>query len=222
MMSIRTGLEALLRPADSVLLLIDHQAFQFSNLHSHEPTMVVNNAVGLAKAAKVFGVPTILSTVLEERGGALIPQIQSLFPDQTPLARTTINSWEDQAVVDAVAATGRKQLVIAALYTEICLAMAVIHALGDGYDVTFVTDASGGVSREAHDMAVLRMIAAGANPMTWMAVAGEWQRDWARSETAGGLAELLVENGGGSGIAFLWEQQLLNTPVPEAQEAGGV
>jgi nicotinamidase-related amidase len=221
-MTTRTGLEALLRPEDSVLLLIDHQAFQFSNLHSHEPTMVVNNVVGLARAAKLFGVPTILSTVLEERGGLLIPQIQSLFPDQKPIARTTINSWEDQAVVDAVAATGRKQLVIAALYTEICLAMAVIHALGDGYDVTIVTDASGGASREAHDMAVLRMVAAGANPMTWMAVAGEWQRDWARSETAGGLAEVLVENGGGSGIAFLWEQQLLNTPVPEAEAAGGV
>jgi nicotinamidase-related amidase len=100
--------------------------------------------------------------------------------------------------------------------------MAVIHALGDGYDVTIVTDASGGASREAHDMAVLRMVAAGANPMTWMAVAGEWQRDWARSETAGGLAEVLVENGGASGIAFLWEQQLLNTPVPEAETAAGV
>jgi nicotinamidase-related amidase len=204
------------------LLLIDHQAFQFSNLHSHEPTMVVNNVVGLAKAAKLFGVPTILSTVLEERGGLLIPQIQSLFPDQKPFARTTINTWEDRTVVDAVAATGRKQLVIAALYTEICLAMSVIHALGDDYEVTIVTDASGGVSREAHDVAVLRMVAAGANPMTWMAVAGEWQRDWARSETAGGLAELLVENGGGSGIAFLWEQQLLNTPAPQAEVAGGV
>jgi nicotinamidase-related amidase len=221
-MIIRTGLEALLRPEDSILLLIDHQAFQFANLHSHEPTMVVNNVVGLAKAARVFGVPTILSTVLEDRGGALIPQIQSLFPDQKPLARTTINSWEDKAVVDAVAATGRKQLIIAALYTEICLAMAVIHALGDGYEVTIVTDASGGVSREAHDMAILRMVAAGANPMTWMAITAEWQRDWARSATAGGLAELLVENGGGSGIAFLWEQQLLNTPVPEAQAAEGV
>jgi nicotinamidase-related amidase len=221
-MTTRTGLEALLRPENSVLLLIDHQAFQFSNLHSHEPTMVVNNVVGLARAAKLFGVPTILSTVLEERGGLLIPQIQSLFPDQKPIARTTINSWEDRAVVDAVAASGRKQLVIAALYTEICLAMAVIHALGDGYDVTIVTDASGGASREAHHMAVLRMVAAGANPMTWMAVAGEWQRDWARSETAGGLAEVLVENGGGSGIAFLWEQQLLNTPVPEAETPAGV
>ncbi|MBP7335359.1 hydrolase [Niveispirillum sp.] len=213
-MTARTGLGALLRPEDSLVLLIDHQAFQFANLHSHEPTMVINNVVGLAKMAKLFNVPTLLTTVLEDRGGKLIPQLQAVYPEQTPIDRTTINTWEDQRVVDAIKATGRKHLVIAALYTEICLAMPVIHALGEGYEVTIVTDASGGVTKEAHDMAVLRLVAAGANPMTWMAVGCEWQRDWARAETAGGLAGVLVDHGGGSGIAFMWEQQLLNTPVP--------
>ena len=217
-MTARTGLDALLRPEDSIVLLIDHQAFQFANLHSHEPTMVVNNVVGLAKMAKAFNVPTLLTTVLEDRGGKLIPQLQAVFPEQKPIDRTTINTWEDQRVVDAIRATGRKQLIIAALYTEICLAMPVIQALGEGYDVTIVTDASGGVTKEAHDMAVLRMANAGANPMTWLAVGAEWQRDWARSETAGGLASVLIEHGGGGGIAFLWEQQLLNTPVPSAEE----
>jgi nicotinamidase-related amidase len=210
-----TGLSALLRPEDSVLVLIDHQAFQFANLHSHEPTMVVNNVVAIAKAAKVFGVPTILTTVLADRGGALIPQLQAVFPDQAPIDRTFINTWEDERVVDAVTATGRKQIIIAALYTEICLAMPVIQALGEGHDVTIVTDASGGVSKEAHDMAVLRMVSAGAKPMTWMAIMAEWQRDWARLATVPGNAGVLVEHGGGSGVALQWEQQLLATPVKE-------
>jgi nicotinamidase-related amidase len=91
----KTGLDGLLRPEDSVLALVDHQAFQFANLHSHEPTMIVNNVVGLAKSAKLFGVPTILSTVLEDRGGYLIKGIQDVFPEQKPINRTLINSWQD-------------------------------------------------------------------------------------------------------------------------------
>lgn len=208
-MPTKTGLDALLRPEDSVLVLIDHQPYQFANLHSHEPTMIVNNVIALAKTAKVFDVPTILTTVLEERGGYLIKGLQDVFPDQRPIDRTFINTWEDQRVVDAVKATGRKQLVLAALYTEICLAMPALQALADGYDVFVVTDASGGVTAEAHDMAVRRMIAAGAVPMTWMAVLGEWQRDWARAETAAGVAGVVAEHGGGSGVAFAWELQLL-------------
>ena len=207
----KTGLEALLTPAESVLLLIDHQPFQFANLHSHEPTMIVNNVTGLAKAAKVFGVPTILTTVLEERGGLLIKGLQDVFPEQKPINRTLINTWEDEAVVDAVRKTGRRKLIVAALWTEICLAMPVIHALGEGYDVFIVTDASGGVSAEAHDMAVRRMVQAGAVPMTWLAVASEWQRDWAREATLEGMTSVMLEHGGASGVAFAWEMQLLGS-----------
>jgi nicotinamidase-related amidase len=144
----KTGLDGLLRPEESVLALIDHQAFQFANLHSHEPTMIVNNVVGLAKSAKIFGVPTIQSTVLEDRGGYLIKGIQDVFPEQRPIDRTLINSWQDKHVVEAIKKTGRKQLVLAALWTEICLAMTAIHALADGFDVFIVTDASGGASVE--------------------------------------------------------------------------
>jgi len=208
-MPTKTGLGALLRPEDSVLVLIDHQPYQFANLHSHEPTMIVNNVVGLAKAAKAFNVPTILTTVIEERGGYLIKGLQDVFPEQKPIDRTFINTWEDQRVVDAVKKTGRKQLILAALWTEICLAMPTIQALGEGFDVFIVTDASGGVSAEAHDMAVRRMGAAGAVPMTWMAVAGEWQRDWAREKTAIELVGVFAAHGGGSGIAYSWEVQLL-------------
>ncbi|WP_459556731.1 hydrolase [Lacunimicrobium album] len=205
----KTGLKALLTPEESVLLLIDHQPFQFANLHSHEPTMIVNNVVGLAKGAKVFGVPTVLTTVLEERGGLLIKGLQEVFPEQKPINRTFINTWEDNRVVDIIKKTGRKKLVVAALWTEICLAMPVIQALGDGYEVYFVTDASGGVTPESHDMATRRMVQAGAMPITWLAVVSEWQRDWAREETAAGLSTVILEHGGGSGVALAWELQLL-------------
>jgi len=204
------GIEALLTPQNSVLLLIDHQPFQFANLHSHEPTLIVNNVVGLAKTAKVFQAPTILTTVLEERGGLLIKDVQDVFPDQKPINRTFINTWQDQHVVEAVKKTGRKKLLIAALWTEMCLAMPAIQAQGEGYDVYAVTDASGGVSVEAHDMAVRRMVQAGVTPVTWINVFGEWQRDWARTETLGAVAEVLVAHGGASGIAFAWEMQLLS------------
>jgi nicotinamidase-related amidase len=210
------GIEALLTPQNSVLLLIDHQPFQFANLHSHEPTLIVNNVVGLAKIAKVFQVPTILTTVVEERGGLLIKDVQDVFPDQKPINRTFINTWEDKRVVEAVKKTGRKKLVIASLWTEMCLAMPAIQAQGEGYDVYAVTDASGGVSVEAHDMAIRRMVQAGVAPITWLALSGEWQRDWARTETLGALAEVFVRHGGATGIAFAWELQLLGSAAKAA------
>jgi nicotinamidase-related amidase len=215
-MTFRNGLDSLLRPEDSVLVLIDHQPYQLTNLNSHDPHMVVNNATALAKAAKVFGVPTILTSVIAERGGYIFPQITDVFPGQEVIDRTFINTWEDKAVVDAVKATGRKQLVIAGLWTEICVAMPAIQAAGEGWDVTVITDASGAVSVEAHQVAIQRMIAAGVNMMTWLALAAEWQRDWARTETAGKFSDVLVQHAAGSGIAYLWEQQLLRTPVPSA------
>jgi nicotinamidase-related amidase len=207
----QTGLDALLTPEESVLLLIDHQPFQFANLHSHEPTMVINNVVSLAKTAKVFGVPTILTTVVEERGGYLLQGLQEVFPDQKPINRTFINTWEDSRVVDAVRATGRKKLLIAGLWTEICVAMPAIQALDEGYAVYVVTDASGGTTREAHDMAVQRMVQAGVVPVTSGVVMAELQRDWAREATVAGLAAVLGQHGGGSAVAFAWEVQLLNT-----------
>lgn len=214
-MTPRNGLDSLLRPQDSVLVLIDHQPYQLANLNSHNPHMVVNNATGLAKAAKVFNVPTILTSVVQDRGGHIFPQITDVFPGQDVIDRTFINTWEDARVVDAVKATGRKQLVIAGLWTEVCVAMPTIQALGEGWDVTVITDASGSVSVEAHQVAIQRMITAGANLMTWVALAAEWQRDWARADTALALNEVVKQHDAGSGIAFLWEQQLLNTPVPK-------
>ncbi len=209
MNSNKSGLKALLRPEDSVVVLIDHQPFQFTNLNSHDPTMIINNVIGLAKAAKVFNVPTILTTVIEERGGYILKQLQDLFPEQKPINRTFINTWEDPNVTNVVKKTGRKQLIIAGLWTEVCVAMPAIQAVGEGYDVFVVTDACGAVSKEAHEMAIQRMIQAGIAPINWIAVMSEWQRDWAREKTAVGLTPILVEHGGASGVAFAWEMQLL-------------
>jgi len=211
----KIGLEGLLRPEDSILVLIDHQPYQFANLHSHEPATIINNVIGLAKTAKVFNVPVILTSVIEERGGYIIKGLLDVFPEQRPINRTFINAWEDPKVADMVKASGRKQLIIAGLYTEICVAMPAIQALGEGYDVFVVTDACGGVTSEAHDMAVRRMVQVGIVPINWVAVVGEWQRDWAR-ETAAGVAGVVMEHGGGGGIALAWEMQLLATPVPAA------
>lgn len=212
-MTFRNGLNSLLRPEDSVLVLIDHQPYQLANLNSHDPQAVVNNTTGLAKTAKVFNVPTILTSVIAARGGLLFPSITDVFPGQEVIDRTFINTWEDPVVVDAVKATGRKQLIIAGLWTEICVAMPAIQAAGEGWDVTVITDASGGTSLEAHQVSIQRMIAAGINMMTWVALAAEWQRDWARAETAEKLNAAIGPHAAGSGIAYFWEQQLLNTPV---------
>src|SRR6266487_2940672 len=144
----KIGLEALLTPDNCVVVLIDHQPSQLANVNSHEPTMVINNVTALAKTAKAYGVPTILTTINAKRGGEIFNQIQAVFPDQKPIDRSFINSWEDRRVVEAVKNTGRKKLVIAALWSEMCLAQPVIHAMGDGYDVYAAPDASGGVTRK--------------------------------------------------------------------------
>ena len=210
--NLKAGLDALLTPDNCVLILIDHQPFQFAGLRSHDTQTIINNVVGLAKSAKAFDVPTLLTTVVEERGGYLIKPLQDIFPEQKPLDRTFINTWEDSRVVNWVKETGRKKIVMAALWTEICLAMPAIHALGQGYEVYIVTDASGGVSVEAHEMAIQRMVQAGAVPITWTVLASELQRDWARMATVPPLTQMLVEHMGVVGTSFTWEQQLLATP----------
>jgi nicotinamidase-related amidase len=180
------GLEALLTPQECVLALIDHQPFPFANVHSHEPTMVVNNVAGLAKVARGFKVPTILTAVTEEGGGSLIKGVQDVFPDQKPINRTTLKAREDKRVVNAVKRTGA----------------SAAHLRGP-------PDASGGTSREPHDKGVRRMTQAGATPVTWMGVMSEWQRDWAREATIPAVADVSVAHSGATGIAFLWEMQLL-------------
>lgn len=198
----------LLTPDNHALLLIDHQYLQLLTIRSHEASAVINNVQGIAKAAKIFKVPTLLTTAFAERQD-LIKEISDLFPEQKPIDRTTLNSWEDERVIDWVKATGKKKLVIAGLWTEVCLMLPVLSALADGYEVYFVTDASGGASLEAHNTAVQRMIQAGGTPVTTWSYVSELQRDWAREETAGEVTQLFEEHGGGFGQGLRWEWQLL-------------
>jgi len=200
--------DILLNPDNHALLLIDHQYLQLLTLRSHEASQIISNAQAVAKASKVFKIPTLLTTAFAERQ-ELIKEIQDIFPDQVPVDRTTLNSWEDPRIVDWVKQTGRKKLVMAGLWTEVCLQMPVLSALADGYEVYFITDASGGASREAHDMAVQRMIQAGAIPTTTWSYVSELQRDWAREETASEVTKLFEEHGGGFGQGLRWEWQLL-------------
>jgi nicotinamidase-related amidase len=185
-------LQRLLTPRESVVALIDHQPQMFFAVGSHERHVVLNNAVALAKAAILFDVPVILTTVAAKTfSGDLLPEIQALFPDQAPIDRTTMNSWEDKRFKTAVTGFGRKKIIIAGLWTEVCVCFPAVEAIAEGYDVHVPTDACGDVTVEAHERAVQRAIQAGVVPMTTLQVMFEWQRDWAHAETYDGCMEIL-------------------------------
>ena len=210
----------LLTPQNAVLVLIDHQPQMAFAAQSMDTQALVNNVTGLAKAAKVFKVPTILTTVASKTfSGPIFATVQAVLPEQTPIDRTTMNSWEDKRVVEAVQKTGRKKVVIAALWTEVCLATAALSAIDDGYEVYFVSDASAGVTKEAHEMAIQRMIQAGAVPMTWLQVMLEWQRDWARQETYEAVIAVAKEHGGGYGLGINYAKTMLGEHASEAGTA---
>lgn len=201
--------KALLTPANHTLILIDHQPQMAFATRSIDIAELRNNVTGLAKAAKAFNVPTILTTVARESfSGPLFPELQAVFPDQTPIDRTTMNTWEDKRITDKVNAIGRKKIVIAALWTEVCGVGPTLSAIEQGYEVYFVSDASGGVSDDAHNMAMQRMIQAGAQPITWMQYMLELQRDWARGETYDVVTGIAKEHGGGYGLGILYAKDM--------------
>ncbi|KRF42202.1 hydrolase [Paenibacillus sp. Soil787] len=203
------GKTDLLTADNSAIILVDHQPQMLFGVQSADRQTIINNTVGLAKAAKVFNAPIILTTVAAESfSGPIHPHIQAVFPDQKPIDRTTMNSWEDENFVEAVKKTGRKKLIMAALWTEVCLAFPVVSAIKDGYEVYIVTDASGGTTTEAHNMSVQRMIQAGAIPVTWLAVLLEYQRDWARQETYDAVLEIALQHSGAYGAGIVYAQTM--------------
>lgn len=198
-------IKGLLTPDNSALILIDFQPQMFFGVQSIDRQLLINNVVGLAKSAKIFRVPTILTTVAAESfSGPLLSEIKDIFPAHEVIDRTSMNSWEDENFVRAVEKTGRKKLIMAALWTEVCLAFPVISAIEADYEVYAVADASGGTSKVAHDMAMQRMIQAGAVPVTWLQVLCEFQRDWARQETYDAVLKVSREHTGayGQGIEY--------------------
>jgi nicotinamidase-related amidase len=207
----------LLTPQNSAIILIDHQPQMAFAVQSIDRTLLTNNVTGLAKTAKAFNIPTILTTVAEKSfSGPLFPEIQEVFPNQKPIDRTTMNSWEDANFIQAVKQTGRKKLVIASLWTEVCLLSPTLSAIDEGYEVYIVTDASGGVTKEAHDMAVQRMVMAGAIPVTWLQVLLEYQRDWARQSTYNAVTNIVKQHGGAYGTGINYAKAVIGAHASEA------
>lgn len=194
----------LLTPENAALLIIDFQPVQVNSINSMDRQLLVNNIVGTAKMAKLYNLPVVLTTVNVSTGlnEDTILQIRNVLPGVKSYDRTTINAWEDKEFVAAVKATGRKKLIMAALWTEVCLAFPALDALKEGFEVYPVVDAVGGVSKVAHDAGLRRIEQAGAIPVSTPMIFCEMQRDWARSETARGFMDLFIETGGTAGLSF--------------------
>ena len=192
----------LLTPENSQVIFIDQQPQMAFGVQSIDRQTLKNNVVALAKSAKVFGVPTTITTV--ETGsfsGYTYPELLAVFPEAPLLERTSMNSWDDQKVRDALAQNGRKKVVVSGLWTEVCnITFALSAALEGGYEIYMVADASGGTSQEAHDYAMQRMIQVGVVPMTWQQVLLEWQRDWARRDTYDAVLDIVREHSGAYGM----------------------
>ncbi len=184
----------LLTPQNAALVLIDYQPSQLAAVRSMDRDLLLKNAVSTVRTVKTFGIPVIHSTVnvASGRGKPTLPDLASLLTDDKPVDRTTVNSWEDIEFVDAVHATGRRKLIFCALWTEICMAFTALDALREGYEVYPVIDAIGGTSPEAHRAGLDRVIQAGGQPISWVSLACELQRDWARMDTVAAIIEIVL------------------------------
>jgi nicotinamidase-related amidase len=183
----------LLTPKNAALVLIDYQPPQIYTVRSMETGRMINNVITLTRLAKVFGLPIVLSTVNVSVNQDTIPQLKSEIPDVRSYDRTQINAWEDAEFVAAVKATGRRKLLMGALWTEACLLFPTLDAIKEGYEIYPVVDALGGTTVEAHQTALQRMYQAGAHPTSWNSVACELQRDWARKETVKGFLQAVID-----------------------------
>ncbi|KAB0326645.1 hydrolase [Janthinobacterium sp. PLB04] len=191
-----------LTPDNCQIIFIDQQPQMAFGVQSMDRQALKNNTVGLAKAARVFNIPTIITTVeTESFSGHTYPELLDVFPGKDILERSSMNSWDDQKVRDALAANGKKKVVVSGLWTEVCNNSFALCAMLEGdYEIYMVADASGGTSKEAHDYAMQRMIQAGVVPVTWQQVLLEWQRDWAHKETYDAVMAIVREHSGAYGM----------------------
>jgi len=185
--------DALLTPENSALIVIDYQPSQIQTVASIDHDLLTRNIVSVARLAKAYDLPIVLSTVNVANGqGPTIPELKEVLADEVEIDRTQINSWEDVEFRRAVEATGRKRLIMTALWTEVCLAFPALDALRDGFEVYPVVDAVGGTSLEAHRAGLERISQAGAQPISWVSLACELQRDWARTETVPDVVDIVL------------------------------
>ena len=176
--------KGLLTPDNCVVAFIDHQPQMLFGVSNFDRQSIINNVVALAKATRIFDVPTVLSTVETKAfSGHMWPQLKAVFPGREPIERSSMNSWDDRNFVAAIEKTGRKKIVLCGLWTETCVALPTIQAIHDGYEVYVVEDCCGDVSQMAHDNAMRRVDQAGAKPVTALSTMLEWQRDWAHRDT---------------------------------------
>jgi len=205
---------------NSQLIFIDHQPQMAFGVQSIDRQVLKNNTVALAKAAKVFNIPTTITTVETEAfSGHTYPELLDVFPEKDILERSSMNSWDDQKVRDALKANGKKKVVVAGLWTEVCNTTFALCAMLEGdYEIYMVSDASGGTSKEAHDQAMARMIQAGVVPVTWQQVLLEWQRDWARKETYDGVMAIVKEHSGAYGMGVDYAYTMVHK-APERTSA---
>ena len=203
--------KGLLTPDNCVVALIDLQPQMLFGVANFDRQTVIEMNVLLAKAARVFDVPVVLTTV-ETRGfsGNLWPQIEAVFPDRTPIERSSMNSWDDPDFVGAVERTGRRKIVLAGLWTETCVALATVQALHDGYEVYVVEDCCGDVSQLAHENAMKRVVQAGARPVTALSVLLEWQRDWAAKDTYDAVLDIIKTHCGAYGMGVEYASTMLH------------
>ena len=194
----------LLNPTNHALLLLDHQSQMAFAVESQPIDELRNNLGLLSETARLYEIPTLVTTVAAKSfSGPVFPEIREVFTDESQyIDRSTMNAWEDTRVVKAVNGYKTKKLVIAGLWTEVCTLTAALSALEDGYDVYVVTDASGGISQEAHDMAVIRMVQAGVKPITSLQYLLEVHRDWARDKTYDEVVRISKKYGGSYGLGI--------------------
>ena len=211
----------LLTPQNSQLIFIDQQPQMAFGVQSIDRQTLKNNVVALAKAAKLFKVPTTITTVeTESFSGHTYPELLAVFPEHKLLERTSMNSWDDQNVRDALAANGRKKVIVSGLWTEVCNLMFALEAIDQGgYEIYMVADASAGTSLDAHKYAMDRMVQAGVVPVTWQQVLLEWQRDWARKDTYDPVIKLVQEHSGAYGMGVDYAYTLVHK-APERASHG--
>ena len=201
----------LLNAADHTLIMIDYQSQMAFATKSISATELRNNAGLVASAAAGFGVSTILTTVAEKSfSGPMFSEVTAPFPDKGLLDRTSMNTWEDEAVIAEVNAIGKSRIVLAGLWTSVCIVGPALSALDQGFEVYVITDASGDVSTEAHERAVARMIQAGAQPITSLQYLLELQRDWARGETYGLTTGIAQKHGGAYGLGIVYASTMFS------------
>ncbi len=210
-----------LTPQNSQLIFIDHQPQMAFGVQSIDRQALKNNVVALAKSAKVFGIPTIITTVeTDSFSGHTYPELLAVFPEAPLLERTSMNSWDDQKVRDALAegaSEGRRKIVVSGLWTEVCNLTFALSAMHDtDYEIYMVADASGGTSQDAHDYAMQRMIQAGVVPVTWQQVLLEWQRDWARKETYDATIAIVQEHSGAYGMGVDYAYTMVHKAAERA------